>query len=200
MSAGKRMPSRSETSTKRKRATMEGLTGKQWEDLKCHEKVYNVMFDPNSGTAAKLFTGFMSMIVVVSIVMFCMGTMPEYSTPEKAVTFNTADDIFNIVFTIEFVVRVAVILPRGSCPQKELVDFFMVVDFLAILPAIIGWCTGTMPFQPRNYEFGSWATAFLVSSAGFRLCTLRCVVLLTPLFSICLIRYSFSSLSRVCVC
>ena len=142
----------------------------------------------------------MSIIVIVSITFFCMGTMPAYSTPERVITFDTADDIFNIVFTIEFVVRVAVILPRGSCPQKELVDFFMVVDFLAILPAIIGWCTGTMPFQPRNDEFGSWATAFLVSSAGFRLCTLRCVVLLTPLFSICLIRYSFSSLSRVCVC
>jgi hypothetical protein len=110
-----------------------------WGTLKCHEKVYNVMFDPNSGTAAKIFTVVMSTIVVVSIVFFCMGTMPVYETPEKKPTFDFADFIFNIIFTVEFCLRVAVILPRGSCPQKELVDAFMVVDFLAILPAIIQW-------------------------------------------------------------
>ena len=185
----------------RGKSTSGGLTGPEWNGLKCHEKVYLTMFDQNSGPAAKAFTLVMSIIVIVSITFFCMGTMPAYSTPERVITFDTADDIFNIVFTIEFLVRVSVILPRAA-PQKELCEVFMIVDLLAILPAIIGWCSGRVPFstEPQAVREAGAAAMFLVSSAGFRLCTLRCVVLRTYFFSICLIRYSFSSLSRVCVC
>ena len=102
------------------------------------------MFDQNSGPAAKMFTTFMSILVIVSITFFCMSTIPGYSTPEESPAFETADDIFKMLFTLEFIARCTVICFRPDV-KKELFDFFMIVDFLAILPAIIDWLTERPP-------------------------------------------------------
>ena len=127
------------------------------------------MFDQNSGPAAKMFTTFMSILVIVSITFFCMSTIPGYSTPEESPTFETADDIFNILFTLEFIARCTVICFRPDV-KKELFDFFMIVDFLAILPAIIDWLTGKMPFHPHDSPIvdPTAASVFLVSNAVSR--------------------------------
>lgn len=145
---------------KRAKKSVKGLQS-DWATLKCHEKCHAIMFDPNSGMAAKLFTMFMSTIVIVSIVFFCMGTMPINSTPEKTPTFDTADDVFNIIFTVEFVVRCVLIV--AGRPISELTDFFMVVDFLAILPALIDWFSGNAPFSVRvNTADQTLAAIFLL--------------------------------------
>ena len=136
-----------------------------WATMKCHQKAHAVMFDPNSGAAAKVFTMLMSILVIVSIVFFTMSTMPEYADAPRPSTFDTADDIFYIIFTLEFIVRFALICVGR--PAAELIDFFMVVDFLAILPAIIDICSGKLPFT----------VPLRLSLSPFLLCSLFCLSL-----------------------
>jgi hypothetical protein len=132
----------------------------------CHETVYNIMFEKTSGKGAKWFTSVMSCIVIVSIIFFCMSTMPVFSTPEQAPTFDVADDIFNLLFTVEFIVRCTVICFRPDV-KKELFDFFMVVDFLAILPALIDWLAGKPLFEASAIIDPTAAAIFLVRTHAF---------------------------------
>jgi hypothetical protein len=75
-----------------------------------------------------------------------MSTMPVYSTPERTYVFEWADDLFNIIFSVEFIARCTVVCFRPNVKQ-ELCDFFMIVDFLAILPAMSDWLVvGREPF------------------------------------------------------
>ena len=97
--------------------------------------LWNVLEEPQSSFAAKVLAVASLSIIVISVIIFCMETVPDIRapTPKYAAT-NAACQYIEIVcivyFTLEFILRLI------ASPNKLhfFFDFLNIIDLLAIAP------------------------------------------------------------------
>jgi len=71
-------------------------------------------------------------VIALSCIVFTLETVPELAGHKTL--FDGIDRVFTIIFVIELAVRILVV-PK---PLKYLTSFFGVVDLLAVLPGLVG--------------------------------------------------------------
>ena len=100
------------------------------------EKMYNTFFDHDS-PSGKAFDVFFLLAIVLSIVVVMLDSVPDFHEKYRSL-FHTLEWIFTIIFSIEYVLRLAF----SKKPLKFAFSFLGIVDLLAILPT---WATIFMP-------------------------------------------------------
>lgn len=129
-----------------------------------------ILFEkPNSSVAAKMMTVLSMLVILLSVTVFCIETIPSVSDSTSCLittgngtnmtsSVNYHCGVFFIIetvcvawFTIEFFCR----LVSSPCKQKFFKNFLNVIDLVAILPYYI-----TLPLD--NSEFGSLSVVRIV--------------------------------------
>ena len=104
---------------------------------KYQRKVWETMEYPNTSRLAKIISLISTFVIVVSIVVFCVETLPYFKKSNGTKISSLAQDIFMYIesicvswFTIEYLIRFA------SCPNKFRFVYqpLNVVDLAAIVP------------------------------------------------------------------
>lgn len=96
------------------------------------ERVYLLMEEPLSSTAAMFVTGLIGTCIVLSVVAFCVETMP--SMEQYRETWFMLETIFVGVFTAEYLIRLWSTVPEQKTFCSFVIDPFNVIDVLAIAP------------------------------------------------------------------
>ena len=93
----------------------------------------NIFFeDPQSSRAAFAFANLMMVLILFSIVVFCVETMPKYYDKNEGLWLGLEAAIMAI-FTLEYVLR----LFAASDRLKWMILPLNIIDFVAILPIYI---------------------------------------------------------------
>ena len=97
--------------------------------------LWNVLEEPQSSCAAKVVAVASLVIIVISVIVFCMETVPDIRMPTpKYATTHEAIQYIEIVcivyFTLEFVLR----LIASPNKLRFFFDFLNIIDLLAIAP------------------------------------------------------------------
>lgn len=114
-------------------------------------RVWELMEYPDSSRAARVFATVSVMIIVLSVIVFCLETMPEFSTHRMVKTGNgtftlkrfpphkyaqpwfTLEVLCISWFTLEYVIR----LLSSPCKKTFIKSILNMIDLLAILPYLI---------------------------------------------------------------
>ncbi len=88
--------------------------------------------DDTDNTSGKVFSFFIQLLIVVSLVSFSLDTFPNLS-PETKKLLHIIEVITVAVFTIEYVLRIV----ASEKPFRFIFSFFGLVDLAAILPFYI---------------------------------------------------------------
>ncbi|XP_057317686.1 potassium voltage-gated channel subfamily A member 1-like isoform X2 [Hydractinia symbiolongicarpus] len=118
------------------------LPKKEWQ-----RKIWELFEFPDTSTAARILAGWSIFVIVLSITVFCVETLPEFSKEDSENTTSTENNSRNkftqpwfslelgciVWFTFEYIMRLI------SSPQKWkfLKSFLNVIDLLAIAPYFI---------------------------------------------------------------
>lgn len=94
-------------------------------------KIY-LLVDDTDNTSGKVFSFFIQLLIVVSLVSFSLDTFPNLS-PETKKLLHIIEVITVAVFTIEYVLRIV----ASEKPFRFIFSFFGLVDLAAILPFYI---------------------------------------------------------------
>jgi hypothetical protein len=101
-------------------------------------RVWITCEEPRSSQVAQYLSTVMTFFIVLSIFVFCIRDMKELDPkdgdwPVDPSVWNFFDNVFNVIFTLEFFVRM------GTSPNtaKFIKDPLNVVDFFAIIPFYI---------------------------------------------------------------
>lgn len=104
---------------------------------KFQRKIWETMEYPNTSRLAKIISLISTFIIVLSIVVFCIETLPHFKKINGTRMSSVAQDVFMYIesicvawFTIEYLIRFA------SCPRKIrfLYQPLNIVDLAAIVP------------------------------------------------------------------
>lgn len=111
-------------------------------------KVWEVFEYPHSSIAAKILAVWSVGVILLSIVVFCIETLPELKKTrfEKNSALNNTEIFCVVWFTIELVVRFI------AAPKKlDFVRSFLnIIDFIAVLPYYIILAIGTGAFESKK--------------------------------------------------
>ena len=100
--------------------------------------LWNVLEEPQSSLAARIVAVISLAVIVLSVVIFCMETVPDIRlpTPQYAVTHKVLgyiEIVCIVYFTLEFVLR----LIASTNKIRFFVNFLNIIDLLAIVPFYI---------------------------------------------------------------
>ncbi|PCJ19348.1 MAG: voltage-gated potassium channel [Candidatus Cloacimonadota bacterium] len=87
------------------------------------------MIDDVETSKARYFDVLIQLLVMLSVLLFCLETLPDLSENIKE-ALKIADITLLIIFTIEYLLRLYVSVPS----YKYFLSFFGLIDLLAILP------------------------------------------------------------------
>ena len=95
--------------------------------------LWNVLEEPQSSLAAKIVAVSSLVIIVISVIVFCMETVPDirerrHVTTQKAIQY--IEIVCIIYFTLEFILR----LIASPNKLRFFIDFLNIIDLLAIAP------------------------------------------------------------------
>lgn len=94
------------------------------------QRVHTLCHEPDSSGTAKVFANFVVLCIVVSVVAFCVETIPSLETAYEKEFLNL--ELFMVaVFTVEFLARLWS-SPEGWWSFAS--DGFNVIDFLSVAP------------------------------------------------------------------
>lgn len=96
------------------------------------EKI-RVVIEENSTKAGQLFDVSIQLLIVFSLIVYSVGTLPNLSPLWKTI-INWADIVCYVVFTIEYFLRIYI----SKKPLKYIFSFYGIIDLLAILPFLFG--------------------------------------------------------------
>lgn len=104
--------------------------------------LWNVLEEPQSSFAAKILAVVSLSIIVISVIIFCMETVPDIHTPTpKFASTNAAIQYIEIIcivyFTLEFLLR----LIASANKLRFFLDFLNIIDLLAIAPFYVTQAT-----------------------------------------------------------
>ena len=92
------------------------------------EKLFEIIFEADT-TAGKRFDVILMVLIVASVLVVIVETVQGWS-PQMELLFLVLEWIFTIVFTIEYILRLYVVLK----PIKYATSFFGIIDLASILP------------------------------------------------------------------
>lgn len=99
--------------------------------LRTRVSVYVLFDDPASSMAALVLSILILVLILLSVVSFCVETLPELYAENGREPFKTIETVVVTVFTIEYLVRlITTFMPR----IKFILQPLNLVDLLAILP------------------------------------------------------------------
>jgi voltage-gated potassium channel len=101
--------------------------------VKIKEKIYRIIFETDT-PAARGFDVILLWLIVGSVFVVMMESIPEMDR-RYGVWFYTAEWIFTILFSIEYLIRIWV----SPKPLKYITSFWGLVDFLSVLPAYLSY-------------------------------------------------------------
>ncbi len=106
---------------------------------KWQAKLWNILEDPTSSTLARIVTIISLVVILLSVVIFCLETMPsvKYSSKATTDTLNYMEMACIAYFTIEFLLR----LLASPNKLRFFIDFLNIIDLLAIIPFYITQAT-----------------------------------------------------------
>lgn len=87
------------------------------------------IIEENDTTAGKAFDLFIQFLIVVSLVSFCIETLPNLGKNTKWI-LNTTEVIIIAIFTLEYLLRLFV----ADKKLKFVFSFYALIDLIAILP------------------------------------------------------------------
>lgn len=94
------------------------------------KRIYLLFEQPSSSVQAKCLAIFSLSVILLSIIVFCVETLPELRNPEKLAIFFSLNASCSTWFTIEYLVRLLV----STSKLKFLRGFLNILDLLSILP------------------------------------------------------------------
>jgi len=106
--------------------------GKGYRLRPWQKKIHEVIFEADT-SSGKVFDIALLIAIVASIGVVLVDSVPSYHLKFNE-EFVTAEWFFTIIFTIEYVLRLASI----GRPMKYVLSFFGIIDLLSILPAYLG--------------------------------------------------------------
>jgi len=95
------------------------------------EKLHTIIFESET-KAGKLFDVVLLIMIILSIGVLMLESVPEYYTSFKYL-FITLEWVFTIFFTIEFILRLYCVYS----PKRYISSFFGIVDLLSVLPSYL---------------------------------------------------------------
>lgn len=99
------------------------------------ERIFVAMEDPDSCCVGRLISGLVTALIFVSCICFILGTLPDYKVqkagcstcePEQLWIFDVLEGICVGVFTVEYVVRVAL----APLSRTELLDYEKILELV----------------------------------------------------------------------
>jgi len=113
----------------------------------CKAKVYLLLEEPNSSTAASIWSVFMAIIILVSVLTLIAEPLVspppddgETKPEEEVMTWQTLEAVFTVIFSVEYVLRLAVCDALGTTTRKAFaLNPLNICDLLAILPTCIDY-------------------------------------------------------------
>lgn len=108
-------------------------TGKLAHDfnLSLKERVRRVV-EENNTRAGQLFDVGIQLLILFSLIVYSVGTLPNLSPVWKSV-IHWVDVFCYVIFTIEYVSRIYI----SNKPLKYIFSFYGIIDLLAILPFLL---------------------------------------------------------------
>jgi len=95
------------------------------------KRLHEIIFEADT-PKGKLFDVILLITILVSIGVVMLESVPKYHT-EFSTELKTAEYIFTILFTIEYILRVISVKKK----HKYIFSFYGIVDLLSILPTFI---------------------------------------------------------------
>jgi len=96
-------------------------------------KAYNIIFEADT-FGGKLFDILLLIAIFLSVIVVILESVKELRI-KYGELFNILEWTLTIVFTIEYFLRIIIV----SKPRKYVKSFFGIIDFISILPSIIGF-------------------------------------------------------------
>lgn len=87
------------------------------------------IIEDNTTKSGRIFDFFIQFLIVLSLISFCIETLPDLSKTLKRV-LNTFELLSVIIFTIEYFLRIIV----SDKKLRFIFSFYGLIDFFAILP------------------------------------------------------------------
>eukprot|EP00794_Sanderia_malayensis_P000557 gene557-1214_t len=106
----------------------------QFFSFNAQRRIWEFINDPRSSSPATVYTVFNCILILTSIVIACLQTLPDVTSYQ-----NSKRLLFAIDFTLNCIFLVEYILYFLSCPDKLQFGFSLlnVIDFFAILPNFV---------------------------------------------------------------
>jgi len=95
------------------------------------QRLHDIIFEADT-PAGKLFNFFLLLLIVLSTVVVMWESIPS-SAEDHSQLFITMEWVFTILFTIEYIFRIAVVNHK----KRYIFSFFGIVDLLSILPSYL---------------------------------------------------------------
>jgi voltage-gated potassium channel len=95
------------------------------------KKLYEIVFEADT-RAGKLFDLFLLCMIVLSTLVVMLESVPAMSN-RYATLFKVLEWVFTILFTIEYLLRLFVVVRKG----RYIFSFFGIVDLLSVLPTYL---------------------------------------------------------------
>ena len=97
------------------------------------EKLHEIIYEADT-PAGKLFDIILLLLIITSIILVMLESVEEFAA--KYIDFlNAAEWVITILFTIEYVARIAVV----TQPKKYIFSFYGVVDLLSTIPKYLSF-------------------------------------------------------------
>ncbi|GAB5495649.1 MAG: ion transporter [Phycisphaerales bacterium] len=97
------------------------------------DKLHEIIFEADT-PAGKAFDIGLIIVILLSVAVVVISTMPEADTAPYDTILLTLEWIFTAVFTAEYILRLIIV----RRPVRYATSFFGIIDLLSILPVFIG--------------------------------------------------------------
>lgn len=122
----------------------------------CRARLWACVDTPSSSKCAQIFSIFIMALILISVVTFCLETLPEFHKKNMLFWF-TIETFCIAIFTAEFLLRIA------SAPNtcKFMYDIYTIIDIGAIFPYYLEVGIDLQDGVMFNVSEASFSAAFL---------------------------------------
>eukprot|EP00931_Biecheleriopsis_adriatica_P043689 TRINITY_DN24965_c0_g1_i1.p1 TRINITY_DN24965_c0_g1~~TRINITY_DN24965_c0_g1_i1.p1 ORF type:complete len:1445 (+),score=305.67 TRINITY_DN24965_c0_g1_i1:40-4374(+) len=113
----------------------------------CKTKLYLLLEEPASSKAASIVWLFMGILILLSVLTMVLQPLISDDDSEDAQVWFVLDAVFTALFTLEFLLRLAVVDAAGLTCKEFLLAPSNICDFLAIMPLYVDFALGAAAKQ-----------------------------------------------------
>ncbi len=101
--------------------------------MNAHRQRLDRIINDNTTRKGRIFDYGVQLLIFISLTAYAIETLPD-NTPRVRAVLKTIELVSAVLFTIEYVLRIYV----ARKPFRYIFSFYGIVDFLAILPFLLG--------------------------------------------------------------